>query len=71
MNDVQKRTPPAPRQARERRAFRLIAVGGAAAVVGVVGLVLAIAGVVSAALPVLALAIAAGCAFLFRRTVGA
>ena len=39
--------------------------------VGVVGFALAIFGVVGVGLPLLALVIAAVCAFLFRRTVSA
>lgn len=59
-----------PRRVREQRAYRLAVAGSTAGVVGVVGVVLAIAGVFSAALPVIALIIAALCAFGFMRTVG-
>ena len=59
-----------PRRVREQRAYRLAVAGSTAGVVGVVGIVLAIAGVFSAALPVIALIIAALCAFGFMRTVG-
>jgi putative flippase GtrA len=58
------------RRSREQRAFRLVVVGGTASVVAVVGLVLAIAGVVGGWLPVLAIIVAVACALLFRRTVG-
>jgi hypothetical protein len=44
-------------------------VGGAAAVVAVVGVVLAALGVVGGAVPLLALVVAAICGLLFRRTV--
>jgi hypothetical protein len=57
------------RRAREQRAYRLVVAGGAAGAVAVVGLVLAIVGVIGYAIPVLALVIAVICAFLFRRTV--
>ena len=59
-----------PRRVRERRAYRLAVAGTTAGVVGVVGIVLSIAGVLSAALPVIALIIAALCAAGFMRTVG-
>ena len=58
------------RRQREKRAYTLIVTGGIAGAVGVVGLVLAIAGVVGAGLPVIALIVAAVCWALFRRTVG-
>jgi hypothetical protein len=48
----------------------MILVGGVAGTIGVVGLVLAIAGVVGATLPIVALIIAALCAWGFMRTVG-
>jgi putative flippase GtrA len=57
------------RRSREQRAFRLVVVGGTASVVAVVGLVLAIAGVVGGWLPVLAIIVAVACALLFRRSV--
>ena len=55
---------------REQRAYRFLVAGSTAGVVGVVGIVLSIAGVFSAALPVIALLIAAMCAFGFMRSVG-
>jgi hypothetical protein len=69
MNGLQKQGNHMPRRKRERRALRLIATGSIASVVAIVGLVLAIAGVVSAALPILALAGVVVCVYLFRRTV--
>jgi hypothetical protein len=57
------------RRSRETRAFRLVQVGGGAAVVSVVGLVLGIAGVIGYGLFVVALIVAVLCGFLFRRTV--
>ena len=57
------------RRTREQRAYRLVVAGGTAGLVAVVGVVLAIAGVVTVAIPVLAGVVAAICALLFRRTV--
>ena len=61
------RTP--PRRTREERAYRLVLAGGAAAVVAVVTLVLAIIGIGSLSVPVLAAIVAAICVVLFRRAV--
>ena len=58
-----------PRRQREQRAFLLVMTGGGAAVVGGVGLLLAIFGVVGWGLPILAIIVAAVCGLLFRRTV--
>jgi amino acid transporter len=55
-----------PRAARERRAMQLVTVGGIAAVVGVVGLILAIAGAMGAGIPIIALIVAAVCIAMFR-----
>ena len=66
MADLQKRGGYTPRRVREQRAYRLAVTGGVAGAVGVVGLVLAIAGVIEATLPVIALIIAAICFFMFR-----
>jgi hypothetical protein len=70
MADLQKRGSYTPRRARERRAYQLVVTGGAAALIGVVTLVLSIAGVVSGAIPVIAIIVAVICAVLFRRAVG-
>jgi uncharacterized membrane protein len=58
------------RSARERRAFQLAVTGGTAAVVAVVALVLAIAGVIGSGLFFVALIVAVIAVLLFRRTVG-
>jgi fatty acid desaturase len=58
------------RAKREQRAYRLAMVGGGAAVVGVVALVLAIAGVIGSGLFWLCLAIAIVSGILFRQAVG-
>jgi hypothetical protein len=47
----------------------LVVAGGAAGAVAVVGLVLAIAGVVGIGIPFIAALVAVACALLFRRTV--
>jgi hypothetical protein len=70
MADLERRGSYTPRRVREQRAYRLVVAGGVAGVVGVVGLVLAIAGVIGAALPIIALIVAALCAWAFSRTVG-
>ena len=69
MNSLRKRDKYVPRRKRERRALRLIATGTIASLIAIVGLVLAIAGVISAALPILALVVVGVCVYLFRRTV--
>jgi hypothetical protein len=70
MADIQKRGSYTPRRAREQRAYRLAVTGAGAGVVGIVGIVLSIAGVVGAWLPIIALIVAALCAFGFMRAVG-
>jgi hypothetical protein len=67
--DIQKRGSYTPRRAREQRAYRLVVTGGVAGGVGVVTLVLAVAGVIGAGIPVIALIVAAICLVLFRSTV--
>ena len=69
MANLQKRGDYTPRRAREQRAYRMVMVGGGASVVAVVGFVLAIAGVIGAAIPFIATAVAVICWLLFRRTV--
>jgi hypothetical protein len=65
--DLQKRGSYTPRRAREQRAYRLVVAGGVAGAVGVVSLVLAIAGVIGSTLPVIALIVAAICFVMFRQ----
>jgi hypothetical protein len=69
VSDLQRRGGHTPRRTREQRAYTLTVVGGVAGAIGVVGFALAIFGVVGVGLPILALLVAAVCAFLFRRTV--
>ena len=61
---------PPSRRSREQRAFRLVTIGGGAAAVAVVGVVLAIVGILGWWLPILAIIVAAICGLLFLRTVG-
>ncbi len=70
MADIQKRGSYTPRRARERRAFQLVVTGGVAGAVGVVSVVLAVAGVLGWTLPVVSIIVAVICAVLFRRAVG-
>jgi CHASE2 domain-containing sensor protein len=71
VGDLQKRGSYTPRRAREQRAYRLVVGGSVAGAVGIVTLVLAIAGIVSGAIPTIALIVAALCAWGFTRTVSA
>jgi hypothetical protein len=57
------------RSDRERRAYRLTLATGGLGVVAVLGLVLAIVGVVGLGVPVLAAVAAAVCGLLLRRTI--
>ncbi len=70
MGELEKRGSYTPRRARERRAYQLVVASGVAGTVGVVGIVLAIAGVIGAGLPIIALIVAALCALGFMRMVG-
>jgi hypothetical protein len=67
--ELQKRGSYTPRRAREQRAYRLVVAGSAAGLVGIVTLVLAVAGIVSGAIPAIALIVALLCAWGFSRTV--
>jgi hypothetical protein len=69
MADLQRRPNYTPRRVREQRAYRLAIAGAGFGTLGVIGIVLAIAGVVGAGLPVIALIIAALCAAGFKATV--
>ena len=57
------------RRDKERRGYQLVVVGGVAGLVAVVGLVLAIAGVMGAGIPLLAAIVAVICFVWFRRLV--
>ena len=69
MADLERRRSYTPRQAREKRAYRLVVGGTVAGVAGAVGLILAIAGVVGAGFPIVLLIVAAVCGWLFRRMI--
>ena len=62
---------PPSRRKREQRAFQLVVVGGVSSAVAVIGVVLALIGVIGFGIPALALIIAAVSALLFRPTVSA
>jgi Flp pilus assembly protein TadB len=68
--DIQKRGSYTPRRAREKRAYQAVVTGSVAGAVFVVSLVLSIAGVIGATLPVISLIVALICIVLFRRAVG-
>jgi hypothetical protein len=71
MGDLERRSGSRlPRRAREQRAFRLVVATGALGVVAVVGLVLAIAGVMGLGIPLLAAILAVVCFLWLRRTLG-
>jgi hypothetical protein len=70
VSNLDRRSSYTPRRAREQRAYRMVVAGGAAGTLGVVTLVLAIAGVVSGTWPVICFIIAALCVFGFLRTTG-
>jgi F0F1-type ATP synthase assembly protein I len=62
---------PPSRRSRERRAYQLVLLGSATAVIAVVGFVLAAVGVMGFGIPFIAAIVAVVCAVLFRRTTGA
>jgi len=70
MSNLDRRGSYTPRRAREQRAYRMVMTGSVAGGVFIVGLVLSIAGVVGAWLPILAFIVAALCIFGFLRTTG-
>ncbi|MCW2992029.1 MAG: hypothetical protein JWM73_2623 [Solirubrobacterales bacterium] len=63
MSGLESRT---PRSVRERRAYNLVVVGGVASVVFVVGLLLALFGVIGSGIPLVALIVAVVSGLLFR-----
>jgi hypothetical protein len=72
MADLERRPPSRlSRRQRERRAYQLVLATGGLAVIAVVGIVLAIAGVIGGTIPVLAAILAVVCGLLLRRTLSA
>jgi hypothetical protein len=72
MADLERRSPSRlSRRQRERRAYQLTLATGGLAVIAVVGIVLAIAGVIDGTVPVLAAILAVVCGLLLRRTLSA
>jgi hypothetical protein len=67
MANIEKRGGYTPRRVREQRAFRMVLAGGVTGTAGVVGLVLAVAGVVSAFWPIVLLIVSALCVVGFKR----
>jgi hypothetical protein len=58
------------RSAKERRGYQLVVAGGISGTIAVVGLILAVFGVVGAGIPLLAAVVAIICLVMFRRLVG-
>jgi hypothetical protein len=72
MSDLQRRPPShVPRRQREQRAYRLVLATSGLGLVAVVGIVLAIAGVIGGTVPVLAAILAVLCGLWLRRTLAA
>jgi CHASE2 domain-containing sensor protein len=70
MADLQKRGGGyTPRRVREQRAYRLVAGGGLAGTIAVVSAILAIAGVITWGLPIVAIIVTVFCVLMFRRAV--
>jgi hypothetical protein len=70
MADLQKRGEYRPRRQREQQAYRLALVGAGTGLAGVVTLVLAIAGVTGAFIPIILLLICAWSVWRFRHVTG-
>jgi hypothetical protein len=66
MANIEKRRGYTPRRAREQRAYRMVVAGGISGAAGVVALVLAVAGVVSAVWPIILLIVCGLCVVGFR-----
>jgi hypothetical protein len=70
MSDIERRRGSRlTRKQREDRAYRLVLATGALGLIGVATLVLAIVGIMGTGWPILALALAAVCFMLLRRTL--
>jgi UPF0716 family protein affecting phage T7 exclusion len=72
MADLQRRPPRRPtRRQREETAYRLVVATGVFTAAGVVGLVLAVVGVIGFGLPIVLLVLAAVTGFVLKRQLGA
>jgi hypothetical protein len=72
MSDIDRRPPSRlSRRQREQRAFRLVLATGTLGAIAVVGVVLAIAGVIGGGIPFLAAVLAVVSGLLLRRTLSA
>jgi hypothetical protein len=72
MSDIERRPPSRlSRRQREQRAFRLVLATGTLGAIAVVGVVLAIAGVIGGGIPFLAAVLAVVSGLLLRRTLSA
>jgi hypothetical protein len=70
MSDIERRSGSRPsRRRREQRAYNLVLAGGALGIVFLVTALLAVFGVMSWSIPILAAILAVVCGLLFRRTV--
>ncbi len=70
VSNLDRRSGYTPRRRREQRAYRLVVAGGVAGGIGVITLVLSIAGLITATLPIIAFIVAALCVFGFLRATG-
>ena len=70
MPGIEKRGDYKPRSQREKEAYRLALLGGGTGVVGIVTLVLAIAGVTGAVPPIILLLVSVLCVWRFLRVTG-
>lgn len=70
MANLQKRGDYTPRRTREQRAFRMVQAGAVTGGAGVVTLVLAVAGVMGAFIPIVLLLLTAVIAWRFTRVTG-
>lgn len=72
MSDLDRRSPSRlSRRQREQRAYRLVLATGTLGAIAVVGIVLAIAGVIGGTVPFLAAVLAVVCGLLLRRALSA
>ena len=70
MSDLTRSGGPPSRRGREQRAYRLVVTSGVAGAVAVVGVILAVVGVLGWGVPILAVLVCVIAWLMFRRTVG-